>query len=161
MPLEECEEIVRRWRKTYPEFGWIYNSLDRKVHEDQWVWTLPVMGQVPGPLSEQSWFGPRDYPHTAWNRVVQGSLAAFNKIWLAKTEQWTAELGVPEALVLNVHDSEVLELPVSEGREIAEEIGRRGGLLATKVFTVPMKVDVGLWKKQELQETPARQASVL
>jgi DNA polymerase I-like protein with 3'-5' exonuclease and polymerase domains len=81
---------------------------------------------------------------------VQGSLAEFNKIWLHQTEHWLHELDAPEALVLNVHDSVVLELPDNtKGEAIAHEIAKRGGELATHIFKIDMHIDISPWYEEQ------------
>ena len=151
---QRCTEIVDGWRRTYPEFGHTYRRLDKIAERYGWVWLLPdpTRGgpQKPGPSSRRSYFEKTDWTHTAWSRTVQGSLAEFNKIWLHKTEQWLHELDAPEALVLNVHDSVVLELPDNtKGEAIANEIAKRGGELATHIFKIGMHIDISPWYEEQ------------
>jgi len=130
--LDECEQIVKAWRNTYPEIRWAYYKAQNRAERDGYVRILPGTE-----YERKSWLGPRDWPHTGWNRMVQGSLAAFVCMWLVAVDQdW------PDTIVQTVHDSIVLELPVNEGDRIANEIAADGARRATEIFGLTMKVDV-------------------
>ena len=146
--MEESETAIRRWRRLYPEFGYAYGRYSRQVEKE---------GRIQLIGNEWSYFGPRDYPQTGWNRKVQGSLAKFVKLWLPRVEAATAEW---DALVMTVHDSTVLELPevgiedmVPEGEDgalvhpVAAQVARDGSEMATAMFGLRMPIDVGLWAK--------------
>lgn len=130
LPLDECDRIVHGWRRRYPEFGTAYRRYERQVREHGYV--LLYDGRP-------SYFGPRDYPNTGWNRKVQGSLAEFLKYWLVELER-----RYPGIAVLTVHDSVVLELP-EEDQETAVEVAEWSGQFATEQLGCPMNVDVGPW----------------
>lgn len=135
-PVGQCEEMVRVWRGLYPEFGRAYHSWDRHASREGWVPVMPG-----GRWERRSWFKSDEYTNTAWNRVVQGSLALFNSIWLVELERlW------PGVLVLNVHDSMLLELPKREAAEIAAAVAAHTGRLATELFGVQMLADVTEWQ---------------
>jgi len=141
LPLRECEQLVADWRQLYPEFEVAYKKAMRKMETRGWVRVLPNT-----PYESQSWLGPRDYAKTGWNRVVQGSLAEFLKLWLIEIEaNW------PGQMVLTVHDSVVLEVPDTKaGRQVADEIAGLGGAMATDLLMRPdsgvrMTVDVDRW----------------
>ncbi len=140
LPLEECEQMVWRWRKLYPEFGTAYRRAEKAAASRGWVRLMPGTK-----YEERSYFGPRDWPNTAWNRIVQGSLALFNQIWLVETERIA-----PGLVVLNVHDSQVLEIPerveddpVTE--RVASRVAEHGAREASRLFRTAMKVDYGEW----------------
>lgn len=67
---QECHRIVGRWRAAYPEFGYLYGQSERFAKAHGYVPLLPRT-----PYTVRSWFGPRDWHHTAWNRIVQGPKA--------------------------------------------------------------------------------------
>ena len=111
--LSRCREAVNAWRMTYPEFG---------VEYEVWSQYAQVNSRVQLYDGSFSWFGPRDYPNTAWNRRVQGSLAKWvGGLWLPMVERLTAR---HEALVLTVHDSCLLELPEEVADEVVSEVKR-------------------------------------
>jgi DNA polymerase I-like protein with 3'-5' exonuclease and polymerase domains len=132
LPLGECEDIVHRWRQTYPEYGVAYRKAERAFEDRGYVRILPGTE-----FESRSYLGPRDWAHTGWNRMVQGSLAAWLRMWLVAVEdKW------PDTLVLTVHDSIVLELPADIGDEIAEDVQRFSEKRASELFGVSMPVDV-------------------
>lgn len=135
LPLEECEQYVRTWRNIYPEFGQAYRRAEQMAKRKGYVQLLP------GTEYEiRSYFGERDYPNTAWNRIVQGSLAEFFKLWMVETEKLA-----PGRMILTVHDSVVLEAPLDEGDGIAELVAERGAEMATEIFKTEMLVDTDRW----------------
>lgn len=133
LDMVECERIVNNWRRTYPEFKRAYYRSEKFVEQYGYVRLYD---------GRPSFLGPREFTHTAWNRIVQGSLAEFLKYWLVEVERrW------PGLLVLTVHDSLVCEIPADRDLEVVPEIKDFTGRLATKAFGVTMSADVGLWHK--------------
>lgn len=58
-------------------------------------------------------FGYGERTHKAWNAVIQGTVAELMKLWMVEVnEQW------PEWLLLQIHDSLVLEVPDGEEDQI-------------------------------------------
>src|SRR5207344_528718 len=58
-------------------------------------------------------FGYGERTHKAWNAVIQGTVAELMKLWMVEVnEQW------PEWLLLQIHDSLVLEVPEDRTDEI-------------------------------------------
>jgi DNA polymerase-1 len=132
-PLEDCERAVRTWRNTYPEFGVAYRKAERVFGDRGWVRILPDTE-----YETRSYKGerPGEWPHTGWNRMVQGSLAAWLRMWLPIVEkEW------PGLLVLTVHDSVVLEIPEAEGEKVAKEVAERSSDIASDLFDLSMPVD--------------------
>jgi DNA polymerase I-like protein with 3'-5' exonuclease and polymerase domains len=135
LSVEECDRYVRSWRRMYPEFGDAYRRADRMAATKGYVRLLPNT-----PLEVRSHFSPRDYTNTAWNRIVQGSLAEAFGIWMAETEaRW------PGYMVLTIHDSIVLEAPLDEGDDLAARVAEYGRDMTTELFGIEMKVDVDRW----------------
>jgi DNA polymerase I-like protein with 3'-5' exonuclease and polymerase domains len=115
----------------YPEFSRAYYKAMRIFDTRGYVFLMPNT-----PYQMPSYRGPRDYPRTAWNRIVQGSLAVFLQLWLVEVEKrW------PGLMVLTVHDSIVLECPLELGDALAEEIAEFTGRFATEIFGVTMLCD--------------------
>lgn len=136
LPVHQCDAMVRGWREMYPEFGVAYRKAERVARAKGRV------KQLPGTEYETlSWLGERDYPNTAWNRIVQGSLAEFLKLWLREVERrW------PGYMILTVHDSIVLETPEGEGEPIAVAVADLGAEMFTEIFGIQGKVDYGRWR---------------
>lgn len=135
LPIAECQELIWGWRNMYPEFGVAYRRAEQKMNTDGFVRLLPNT-----PLEELSYLGPRDWPRTGWNRMVQGSLALAFGYWLGEIEKrW------PGYMILTVHDSVVMEAPLDEGQPVAEEIAAFGAEFMTDIFGIEMKVDIDGW----------------
>jgi DNA polymerase I-like protein with 3'-5' exonuclease and polymerase domains len=141
LPLDECDRYVREWRAKYPEFEIAYRKSMDESHRRRGVRLLPktpletVSYFMPYEFHYDRWIG-RDVVKEAWNRKVQGSLAEFNKLWLAEVERkW------PGYLVLNVHDSIVLEAPEDEGEQLAAEVCAHTAVIATDLFDIEMGSD--------------------
>jgi DNA polymerase I-like protein with 3'-5' exonuclease and polymerase domains len=132
----ECQNAVSGWRNTYPEFGAAYYRWLRFAEENKYV---PLVNGQPSWLA-----GPRDYPNTAWNRRVQGSLALFANDWIVEVERATEQY---DALVLTVHDSVVLDLPEEVAESVCAELVEMTESLWSAYFDIPGKCDSGLWHK--------------
>lgn len=136
---QECWKIINGWRRMYPEIGATHKKAEQFVIENGYVRVLPNTE-----YERKSWFSDYDYAvsgtRSAWNRIVQGSLAEAFKLLLIETEKnW------PGYLVLTVHDSVVLECPEDEGDQIAAEVAAMGSELMTGLFNVEMGMDVDRW----------------
>jgi DNA polymerase I-like protein with 3'-5' exonuclease and polymerase domains len=135
LPISECQDLIWGWRRMYPEFGVAYRKAEKKMEGDGFVRLLPNTE-----YEMKSYLGPRDWPRTGWNRMVQGSLALAFGFWLGEIEKrW------PGYAILTVHDSIVIEAPLSEGQPVAEEIAAFGAEFMTNIFGIEMKVDVDGW----------------
>lgn len=135
--LAECKNAVYSWRNTYPEFGAAYYHWLRFAEENRYV---PLVDDQP------SWMATaRDYPNTAWNRRVQGSLALFANEWIVAIERATAKY---DALTLTVHDSCVLDLPEEVADDVCAELATMTEELWVGMFGIPGKCDVSNWHKE-------------
>jgi DNA polymerase-1 len=131
LSLPECQRVVARWRKLYPEFGsTIHRYMDAANHHG---YVRLVNGRV---RHFRSW----EEQHKAFNQWVQGSLAELMKRWLIE-----ADKEYPGIVLLTIHDSLVLEVPNQETDRV-QEIQRLGEKIGTDWFEVPMVVDVKEWK---------------
>jgi DNA polymerase I-like protein with 3'-5' exonuclease and polymerase domains len=133
-PINEINSIVRRWRGLYPEFGRaIRVYMDRADH---WGYVRLVNGRV-------RFFAGYEDKHKAFNGYVQGSLAELMK-------QWTLEVDLlwPEMLLLAIHDSLVLEVPIGE-EDLVYQARDIGAGIGTDMFNVEMTVDVSEWGKKK------------
>lgn len=128
---QKAYELIMGWRNMYPEFTWAYQKAENTAKRQGFVRLLRGTE-----FETRSHFGTYDYHHTAWSRIVQGSLAeAFKHLLIGVDEKW------PGALVLTVHDSLVLELPLDEGDQVAGEIVKWGGELMSNLFDIEMRLD--------------------
>jgi DNA polymerase-1 len=137
LPLEECIELVQNWRKTYPEIMKAYRRAERIFRERGYVRILPGTE-----YESRSYLADGDWPHTGWNRMVQGSLAAWLRLWLVEIEREH-----PGAIVLTVHDSVVLELPKRTAKKTAQAIADKAAERAGELFDTPMAVELEMYTK--------------
>lgn len=135
-PLSNCQSAVYAWRDTYPEFGEMYYSKMREFERRRRVQL------VSGRFTHMS---HRDYPRSAWNRIVQGSLAEFVTEWLNEVEAATRQWHPLGGLVLTVHDSAVLYLPTEVGDVLVPQLAAAGAEMATRYFGCQMKIDHERW----------------
>lgn len=135
LPLEECNELVQNWRHTYPEIMKAYRRAERIFRERGYVRILPGTE-----YESRSYLAYGDWPRTGWNRMVQGSLAAWLRLWLVQIEQEQ-----PGAIVLTVHDSVVLELPKHTAKKTAQLIADKAAARASELFDTPMAVDLEMY----------------
>lgn len=125
----EADRIVGAWRKIHPEF-------QRKIYRDSEIaksrrFILLANGRP-------RWFAPHEDTHKAFNQRVQGSIAEMVADWMVAVDnRW------PDTLVLQIHDSLVLE--TDRGEEIAEEVAELGKQIAEAMFDVPMGVEFKKW----------------
>lgn len=130
--LSESGEIVQLWRDLYPEFGKANRKAERLAQSRGYV-------KLPG--GRMRWFKPYEDLHKAFNQAVQGSLAQMFKMWMVAVDK-----KYPGALVLVVHDSQVLEVEQGKkGRLIVEGAVELGERIGTETFKTRMLVDQKLW----------------
>ena len=139
------DDIVQSWRKLYPEFQQAAWAWERFADSELWVPQL-----IGTEYEVRSWFDlvgatgrtgrlGFDETRTAWNRVVQGSIGQFVRMWL--TRLWKEDVRV----VLTVHDSVYLELEDrsdGQGMEQAKHIASQTQEWATSLFDITLPCDV-------------------
>lgn len=129
--LAEATELVYGWRAFWPEFGRAYNAGRRAFRERGWVKIL-----LGSEYETRSYMQVQDWEETGFNRMVQGSLAAWMRLWLPEVER-----NFPGAPVLTVHDSIVLELSKATAKKIVTIIKDLGEERANKIFDIHMPID--------------------
>jgi DNA polymerase I-like protein with 3'-5' exonuclease and polymerase domains len=132
LSLDEATELVTQWRRTYPEVVAAYRRAERIFRERGYVRILPAT-----PYESRSYLADGDWPHTGFNRIVQGSLAAWLRLWLVEVDKEH-----PGTLVLTVHDSITLELPKQTAMKTAKLIAAKSSARASDLFKIQMPIDV-------------------
>lgn len=127
-----AERVVSDWRELYPEFGQVNRRAERTAYKRGYV--RLVSGRL-------RWFGPGEEYHKAFNAVIQGGIAEFMKQWMIQTEQQH-----PGSLLLQVHDSLVLEVPDTQAEATTVGVAIAGAELATRLFKILMLVDRKAWR---------------
>jgi DNA polymerase-1 len=126
----EAKEVVYGWRKLYPEFGRINKMAEKSALKRKYV----VLAD-----GRQYWFRPFDEFHKAFNAYVQGSLAQFVKRWMVAVDEVFGEV------LLQIHDSVVVEIREDQVKENVAGIIRVGGEMATRAFGVHMFAEGKKW----------------
>lgn len=127
---------------AFPEFPRVAYQIQQKADRG-----LGGCGYVTLIDGRRRMFGPAEHTHKAFNAVIQGDLAQSAKTWMIEVER-----EFPGAMLLQIHDSLVVEVPASEaGRQQARDIARIG----TEVFErdygirgrkMPFPMTPELWK---------------
>ena len=147
LPMREVRRIVYDWRDLYPEFG-------RAIETAQE--TCERFGFVEGLLGRRRYYARDEDAHSAFNQVVQSSLATYAKMWTLSTDRLCRELDLPArgrrdgvgrgGLLLVVHDSQVLLLPNEEHESIVGTICQSASDIWDEAFPgVPGGADWERW----------------
>jgi hypothetical protein len=135
LTLEESSDIVRGWRSLYPE--WHEAVLDhmRVVERRQRKYGK---GWVECNNGERRWWQRWEDAHKAFNQRVQTSLAQFGIDWMIATDNYLSQFDILEAngggLILTIHDSQVLLLPLDGGQAMADQCAKFAGDLWKQWF---------------------------
>lgn len=88
------------------------------------------------------WFAPGEELHKAFNQVIQGGVAEAMKDWMMLVES-----SYPDSLLLQIHDSLVLELPEDEAEGSAWHIRDMGTKVFEHYFKIPFIAEAKQWLK--------------
>ena len=136
LELKECNDLVWKWRATYPEIMDAYRKAEYVFKNRGYVRLLPGT-----PYEKRSYKELGDLSQTGWNRMVQGSLAAWLRLWLVEIDhEW------PGTIVQTVHDSVVLELPVKTARATAKKVIKKSSERASELFDVAMPIEMEIYQ---------------
>lgn len=138
LTLGEATDIHGPWHELYPEI---------KVANDRTRYFLERNGYVVLVNGERSYFPTYEPTHKAFNRRVQTSLSILAQEWMIDTER-----RYPGILLLTIHDSQVVDIPIDgvnglSPDQVALDIAARVARMGTEMFGVPMKADVKLWNQ--------------
>lgn len=123
--LAQAEEIVYGWRSLYPEFPRINRKAENVARKRGYIKLID---------GRQRHFAPYEELHKAFNQLIQGSIAQFMKKWaLALEDRW------PGMLLLQIHDSLIVECPDPEIAQLMSDLGAR---MATDLFRTRMLSEV-------------------
>ena len=147
LPMREVRRIVYDWRDLYPEFGAAIESAQGVCER---------FGFVEGLLGRRRYYARDEDAHSAFNQVVQSSLATYAKMWTLSTDRLCRELDLPArgrrdgvgrgGLLLVVHDSQVLLLPNEEHESIVGTICQSASDIWDEAFPgVPGGADWERW----------------
>lgn len=135
----QARDFINKHQMLFPEFRNTMREAQTKAEKQSYV-TL-VSGR-------RRYFGKEENKYKAFNAVIQGNVAESMKDWML----WIDSI-YPNRLLLQIHDSVVLELPEDSADEIAADIKRAGEEQMTETFGIPMRVDMKSFVEVKEKET--------
>jgi DNA polymerase I-like protein with 3'-5' exonuclease and polymerase domains len=139
----EAKRLVDTWRGLYPEFGKAARKTEKVAERQGYVTLLDGRRRYFTALEKM-----QDL-HKAFNAVIQGSIAQFVKRWMIDVE------ATHECVILQIHDSIVVEIPAKRAKAICDDIIERGSAMATEFFGVTMQAEAKQWKSDADAKTNA------
>lgn len=133
----QSEKVVYGWRKIHPEFQRAIYRVQQQVEAVRYV--RLANGRI-------RWFAPHEDTHKAFNQQVQGSIAELVKDWCIEIEKRE-----PGVLVLQIHDSTVIEVPEDWDEQRVAALADLGAKMATEMFGVPMEVEHKRWSNVDVK----------
>ena len=134
--VDASESEVRQWvseyRATFPEFVQAARYADQAVQSRGWV--KLTTGRL------RHW-GFEEQSHKAFNAVIQGGVAETMKIAMIEVEKQ-----IPGVLLLQIHDSMVLEVPADEATEIVTRAKQILTDTFGKQFGIEFRADDKQWR---------------
>ena len=143
----EAQAYVDRYFERYPGVRAFMERTRRLAHEQGYVET--VFGRrLYLPEIESRNNARRQYAErTAINAPMQGTAADIIKRAMVAVDGWIAAEQPGVALVMQVHDELVLEVPAGDEAAVAERI--RAFMVAAAELDVPLAVDIGVGENWE------------
>ncbi len=140
LSIEDATEYIRRYLSKYKGVqGYIDRTLAQVRREGYVTTLLGRRRQIPE-VNSPAYPVRQGAERMAINAPIQGTAADIIKIAMIRLEKALAERGLPDALLLQVHDELVLEVPGERLVEIA--ILTREVMSEAFPLSVPLKVDV-------------------
>lgn len=122
-PLRQIGGFRDRWLEAFPEFG---DALERAQKRAE------AQGFVKLHNGRIRWFSEFEPSHKAFNQFVQGSLAEVMKDVMCEVEDT-----YPDALLLQIHDSLILEIPDDKVEEWTKSVPDLISRRFEEAFTSP------------------------
>ncbi len=123
--------LLVRYRQQFPQFPAFLQRAESVVRQRGYIKLIN---------GRRRYFAPGEELHKAFNQVIQGNVAVAVGMWMIQTDtEW------PGTILLQIHDSMVLELPETYGEGYAKAIAQSGAELMESLFHVPFKTDAKRW----------------
>lgn len=140
---QQAYRLRDAFRNVYPEFYTFAKQAARVAEERGYIKLITGRRRYFGSREtfyKGQWILIDDNPWDAFNGLVQGGCAEATKaIMLYVEEHW------PGYLLLNIHDSMVLELPKEKVREVTDDVIAWTNKTMTDWFKVPMVLGLKVW----------------
>lgn len=130
----EAESLIADYRNLYPEFYRTARRAEGLAMRRGWIRLIS---------GRQRWFMEDEGFHKAFNAVIQGGVAEVMKDWMIEIES-----RLPTILLLQIHDSLVLEVPEDDPYDLPHEVARMGEEIFSRTFRFPFKVETKPWEEK-------------
>jgi DNA polymerase-1 len=135
--LDECKLLVARFRRAVPEIT--RYSYRAQSFAERWGYVELINGR-------RRWFTRYEREaheeRKAFNAEIQGGVAVGVTYWMNEVETYR-----PGALLCQIHDSLVCELPDEHAERWGAQIQRAGERTFENLFGIPFAVDAKRWDK--------------
>ena len=127
----EMDKWLKAFRGTYPELG----RASRRAE----LWA-ERRRRVPLAGGRDRWFSPYEPTHKAFNAQIQGGVAEMMKVAMIDVEA-----SHPGIMLLQIHDSIVVEIRPDAVDQLIPTLQRRIAAPFEEAFSVPFRVDAKQW----------------
>lgn len=141
LPMQQVQRAMDSYRERFPEFAAFARKCEgaalRRARSDGHGYIRLLNGR-------RRYFREDEEMHKAFNQVIQGTVAILVGQWMIAIEkEW------PGIMLLQVHDSVVLEIPKNGskhgGKGVAVEVAMEGASIMEIAMRIPFKVDAKEW----------------
>ena len=141
----EAQQYIDLYFDRYPGVKTFMDQTRELAREQQYVKTVFGRRLYLNEISSSNHARRQAAERAAINAPMQGTAADLIKLAMLGIDKWLTEKKLASRIILQVHDELVLEVPVSEIKEITRTVDAlMGGVAKLKV---PLRVDVGSGKK--------------
>lgn len=129
----EVRDWLERYRNSMPEMVRYAKAIERSVEKRRWLRLA---------TGRMRWFREDEHAYKAFNALIQGNVAEMMKLIMVEVEtHW------PGYMLLQVHDSIVLEIPEEDDPKVrVAEIADHMAAVFERYFPVPFRTDSKEWK---------------
>jgi DNA polymerase-1 len=133
--VTEAEAYRNRYHMAFPEIKQTMKVAQHKADTRGYVYLIS---------GRKRYFGQEEATFKALNAIVQGNVAEAMKdlmVWVNKF--------YPEYMLIQIHDSIVMEVPENSAElENVENIKRHAEDMLTEMFGISMKADLKIWQPE-------------
>lgn len=136
----EAKEYMERYFMRYPRVKAYLDEILITAAEKGFVETLMHRRRYLPELSSRNYHTRSFGQRAAMNAPIQGTAADIMKLAMVEVQKILTQHGLEDAMVLQVHDELIFDLPMDKINEVKEAI--RGAMEQVMTLAVPLKVDL-------------------
>jgi DNA polymerase-1 len=141
MPVDEAQDIIKQYRKSYPGVSRLLNELVEKAQEKGYAETLLGRRRYLPNIDSSNSNERSAAERVAVNMPIQGTQADMIKIAMNRIHERLADEDWATQMLLQVHDELVFEVPPDEVSEVQSMINQEMKD-ALPLDDVPVVVDI-------------------